>query len=147
MATGMAWCRRFRPSCNRFNNRAAKPGRQRDDPRTPLRWFPLPPGEGTLHEKGRSPRAQEAARYGKRFGHAMTHSLMIGTLAVALLSAQAARAAIHTVRNLDDSGDGSLRQAIKDASDRDSIVFGSDPGGESVLGDTLDGRPDVGVEG
>jgi peptidyl-prolyl cis-trans isomerase SurA len=77
----------------------------------------------------------------------MTHSLMIGTLAVALLSAQAARAAIHTVRNLDDSGDGSLRQAIKDASDRDSIVFGSDLRGEIVLDDTLDVDTDVAIKG
>ena len=64
-----------------------------------------------------------------------------------LLAATAARAAIHTVRNTDDSGSGSLRQAIKDASNGDSIVFGSEVHGDIELKDTLDVDTDVSIKG
>jgi parvulin-like peptidyl-prolyl isomerase len=66
---------------------------------------------------------------------------------VFLLAVPAARAATRTVRNTDDSGTGSLRQALKDASDGDSIVFGSDVHGEIALKDTLDIDNNVSVKG
>jgi hypothetical protein len=68
-------------------------------------------------------------------------------LVIAALLAGTAQAATYTVRTLDDSGEGSLRDAIKEADDGDSIVFGSDLRGEIALDDTLDVDTDVGIKG
>lgn len=68
-------------------------------------------------------------------------------IALLLFLAPAARAASHVVRNTDDSGDGSLREALKDAADGDGIVFASDVHGTIRLDDFLDIDTDVGIKG
>ena len=64
-------------------------------------------------------------------------SLVIGLCGVVLIfqwcSAPSARAASLTVTNLNDSGPGSLRQAILDAAPGDTISFGSQLSGTLVL--------------
>ncbi len=80
------------------------------------------------------------------------HRMMVASRSFALLlaclvAAPAARAATHTVRNTDDAGGGSLRQALNDASDGDSIQFASDVHGEIALADPLDIDTDVGIKG
>jgi peptidyl-prolyl cis-trans isomerase SurA len=72
---------------------------------------------------------------------------VVVSLLVALFSAAPAVAAIHTVRNTDDSGDGSLRKALKDASDGDAISFASDVEGEIALESSLDVDSDVAIKG
>ena len=64
-----------------------------------------------------------------------------------LLSAWPASATTRTVRNTDDSGDGSLRRALKDASDGDAIVFANDVHGEITLEDSLAVTNDVSIKG
>jgi len=59
------------------------------------------------------------------------------TLVAALLFAMPAAAATHTVRNTDAEGEGSLRQAVDDASDGDVILFGSSVRGTIALDDSL----------
>lgn len=68
-------------------------------------------------------------------------------LCALLLAGSPALAATHTVRNTDDKGEESLRQAIKDASDGDTIVFASGVHGEIALESTLDVDTDVGIKG
>ena len=64
--------------------------------------------------------------------------MTIRMILAVLLVAGAVRAETHTVRNTDDSGDGSLRQALKEAADGDTIVFASDVHGEIALDDPLE---------
>src|SRR5262245_50156209 len=61
--------------------------------------------------------------------------------------APAGQATPLTVRNTDHSGNGSLRQALKDAKDGDSIIFGSEVHGEIMLKDTLDIDTDASIKG
>jgi hypothetical protein len=80
--------------------------------------------------------ARPAARY--------ESSMMIRpVLAVFLLLAVGlpARAATHAVRNTDTEGEGSLREAVDDASKGDTIVFGSSVRGTIALAEplTIDG--------
>ena len=67
--------------------------------------------------------------------------------ALVLIAATAAQAATHMVRNTNDSGDGSLRAALKDASKGDSILFASNVSGEIALDDSLDMDTDVSIKG
>ena len=56
-------------------------------------------------------------------------------------------AATHTVRNTEAEGDGSLRQAIDDAADGDSVVFGSNVRGVIGLEEPLDVDHNVTIRG
>jgi peptidyl-prolyl cis-trans isomerase SurA len=71
----------------------------------------------------------------------------IASLLVLLASPPAALATTRMVRNTADSGTGSFRQALKDASDGDSIQFSSDVHGEIALSSPLTIDSDVGVKG
>lgn len=74
--------------------------------------------------------------------------IILRTVALVLLfAASAAMAATHVVRNTDDSGDGSLREALKDAADGDTIVFAGDVHGTITLDDALDIDTNVGIKG
>jgi hypothetical protein len=53
----------------------------------------------------------------------------------------------YTVRNLEDSGGGSLRAALDDADDGDTILFAGDLRGELRLSDPLDVRDAVTIKG
>jgi hypothetical protein len=53
-------------------------------------------------------------------------------LCAAMASVQSARAAIITVTNVNDSGPGSLRQALAMANDGDTINFDSSLNGETI---------------
>jgi parvulin-like peptidyl-prolyl isomerase len=78
----------------------------------------------------------------------MTTSRRTFMLFLLMLFATApAFAAIQTVRNTDSSGDGSLRKALKDASDGDTIAFASDVHGEIALESPLDIDSDVSIKG
>jgi peptidyl-prolyl cis-trans isomerase SurA len=72
-----------------------------------------------------------------------------GLLALAILAAGvvAAQAATLTVRNTENAGDGSLRQALGDADKGDLILFGSDVHGEITLENTLDIDENVSIKG
>src|SRR5262245_1036352 len=67
--------------------------------------------------------------------------------ALLLAAVPAALATTHTVKNTSDSDSDSLREALKDASDGDSIVFDSAVHGEIVLEDTLEIDSNVGIKG
>ena len=58
--------------------------------------------------------------------------ILITLLCAAMASVQSARAAIITVTNTNDSGAGSLRQALADAVDGDTINFNSSLNGETI---------------
>lgn len=73
--------------------------------------------------------------------------LALALAALAGIVAGPASASTHTVRNTDDSGEGSLRDAIDQASDGDIILFASDVRGEIKLSDPLDIDHDVSVKG
>lgn len=75
----------------------------------------------------------------------MKISLVLSLLV--LLLAQAALAEVHVVRNTDDSGEGSLRQALQDAEENDSVVFGSEVHGVILLEDQLDLDTKLGIKG
>ena len=68
-------------------------------------------------------------------------------LLAVLLAAGSARATTRTVRNTEDSGEGSLRQAVSDSSKGDSIAFGSDVRGEIDLAEPLEIDTDLGIKG
>jgi hypothetical protein len=61
-------------------------------------------------------------------------SVLLLTLAVTVMPA---RAASFTVTNLDDSGAGSLRQAIIDAASGDTITFDAGITGTITLASTI----------
>src|SRR5215472_1135723 len=86
---------------------------------------------------------------GNRVDHvgSMTSRRLPALLLSVLLAAPAAFATTRTVRNTDDSGDGSLRRALKDASDGDAIVFANDVHGEIALADSLTVGNDVSIKG
>jgi peptidyl-prolyl cis-trans isomerase SurA len=94
-----------------------------------------------LRERGRNP----LVICGSRFDQPMKSLFRV--IALVLLVAPAVRAETHVVRNTDDSGGGSLREALKDASDGDGIVFASDVHGTITLDDALDVDTDVGIKG
>src|SRR5262249_47651620 len=78
----------------------------------------------------------------------MTISIRLCTLLlIGACAAAPAFAATRIVKNTDDSGDGSLRQALKDASDGDTISFASDVHGEIALESALDIDSDVVLKG
>jgi hypothetical protein len=68
-------------------------------------------------------------------------------LAVVLLATPAARAATHAVKNTNDADSGSLREALGEAKDGDSIVFDSAVHGEIALDDTLDIDTNLSIKG
>jgi parvulin-like peptidyl-prolyl isomerase len=68
-------------------------------------------------------------------------------LAVVLLATPAARAATHAVKNTNDADSGSLREALAEAKDGDSIVFDSAVHGEIALDDTLDIDTNLSIKG
>jgi len=78
----------------------------------------------------------------------MTMSIRLcALLLLGVCAAAPAFAATHTVNNTDDSGDGSLRQALKDASDGDTVSFASEVHGEIALKSSLDIDSDVVLKG
>ncbi|RME88037.1 MAG: hypothetical protein D6770_07895, partial [Anaerolineae bacterium] len=69
-------------------------------------------------------------------------------LALALVPVTPARAATWTVTNANDSGPGSLRQAIADASSGDTIVFAPGLSGQTItLSSTLTISKDLTIDG
>lgn len=64
-----------------------------------------------------------------------------------LAGGRPALAAAHMVRNTEDSGEGSLREAVRDARDGDVVAFGSGVQGEILLTGTLDIDTDVTIKG
>ncbi|MEO8602703.1 MAG: peptidylprolyl isomerase [bacterium] len=71
----------------------------------------------------------------------------IATALAALCFALPAAAATHTVRNTEATGDGSLRQAIEDATDGDVVLFGSNARGTITVEDSLELPSNVTVKG
>ena len=67
-----------------------------------------------------------------------TRLLLALAIALALAVARPAGAATHMVRNTDDDGEGSLREAVSAASAGDTIFFGSAVRGTIALEDPLD---------
>jgi peptidyl-prolyl cis-trans isomerase SurA len=71
----------------------------------------------------------------------------IALSALLCLVALSAHAESYTVRTTEDSGPGSLRDALDDADDGDIILFGGDVRGEIRLSEPLDVNDDVAIKG
>jgi len=96
------------------------------------------------------------SRDGGRFGMVTMTLMMMPTFkprwpmlfcAAALALAATAQAESYTVRNTDDAGQGSLRDALDDAEDGDTILFASDVRGAIVLTDPIDVDHAVSIKG
>ena len=74
----------------------------------------------------------------------ITPSLLV---ALVLGAAAAASATTRTVHNTKDAGDGSLRQALHDASTGDSLAFDAEVRGEIALQSPLQINTDVSIKG
>lgn len=72
---------------------------------------------------------------------------MLLSLIVLLATAGPVAAALHTVRNTDAEGDGSLREAIEDADNGDTIIFASSVRGTITLEEPLEATVDLTIRG